>query len=100
MNRELAKSFRGRTYSEGSDYLSSGDDITDNEEKQTMVALLKECGETYVNHIEITSNEEVQNNDDKTQLPNIHFEALVDEGVSCISDSIEVLTTSEENDND
>jgi hypothetical protein len=28
------------------------------------------------------------------------FEALVDEGVSCISDSIEVLTTSEENDND
>jgi hypothetical protein len=100
MNRELTQSFRGRTYSEGSDYLSSGDDITDNEEKQTMVALLKECWETYVDHIEITSNEEVQNNDDKTQLPNLHFEALVDEGVSCISDSIEVLATSEENDND
>jgi hypothetical protein len=45
-------------------------------------------------------SEEVQNNDDKTQLPNLHFETLVDEGVSCISDSIEVLTTSEENDND
>ena len=75
MNRELAQSFRGRTYSEGSDYLSSGDDITDNEEKQTMVALLKECGETYVDHIQITSNEEVQNHDDKTQLPNLHFEA-------------------------
>ena len=100
MNRELAQSFRGRTYSEGSDFLSSGDYITDNEEKQTMVALLKECGETYVDHIQIASNEEVQNHDDKTQLPNLHFEALVDEGVSCISDSIEVLTTSEENDND
>ena len=50
MNRELTQSFGGRTYSEGSDYLSSGDDITDNEEKQTMVALLKECGETYVDH--------------------------------------------------
>ena len=100
MNRELTQSFRGRTYSEGSHYLSSGDDITDNEEKQTMVALLKECGETYVDHIQITSNEEVQNHDDKTQLPNLHFETLVDEGVSCISDSIEVLTTSEENDND
>jgi hypothetical protein len=69
MNRELAQSFRGRTYSEGSDFLSSGDYITDNEEKQTMVALLKECGETYVDHIQIASNEEVQNHDDKTKLP-------------------------------
>ena len=33
MNRELTQSFGGRTYSEGSHYLSSGDDITDNEEK-------------------------------------------------------------------
>jgi hypothetical protein len=39
-----------------------------NEEKQTMVALLKECGETYVDHIQITSNEEVQNHDDKTKI--------------------------------
>jgi hypothetical protein len=67
--------------------------------QEPVVALLKECGETYVDHIQITSNEEVQNHDDKTKLPYLHFEALVDEGVSCISDSIEVLTTSEENDN-
>ena len=100
MNRELTRSFRGRTYSEGSDYLSPGDDITDNEEKQTMVALLKECGEKYVDHIQPTSNEEVQNHDDKILLPHLRFKTLVDEGVSCISDSIEVLTTSEEYDND
>jgi len=57
-------------------------------------------GEKYVDHIQPTSNEEVQNHDDQTQLPNLHFKTLVDEGVSCISDSIEVLTTSEEYDND
>ena len=93
MNRELTQSFRGRTYSEGTD------DITDNEEKQKMVALLKECGETYVDHIQKTSNEEVQNHDDETELPGLHFETLEDDAVSGISESIEDLTTSEENDN-
>jgi hypothetical protein len=49
MVRKRTQSFRGRTYSEDTD------DITDNAEKQAMVALLKECGETYVDHIQITS---------------------------------------------
>ena len=95
MNRELTRSFRGRTYSQGSDYLSPGDDSTDNEEKQTMFALLKECGKSYVDHIQITSN-----HDDEKQIPYCHFEDLVNEGVACISEWIEVLPTSEENDND